>query len=248
MPLSTIIADNSTWVEHLKSDTTPDSHKMFTTESYFASFWKYAAHGVVLLDDKCRIIEANEAFLSLIGSDMAEIATKELKDLLPACEINTDYTIIRAIIDGNEYSLTKEEDICYEFGRSKYIPVKIVATRVPAALGLPFKHMVVHVYDLRNASAGFDYRPNEFKNITWGVLFKQMISEHFTAVLTLLGAMITLLAFTGHLGDTISHIIDKTLNEPSQQKIEKVVDPKKKESCEHQKVLEEMLIKKQNKS
>lgn len=230
---------NESWVEHLKSESTPDSHKMFTTESYFASFWKCAAHGVVLLDEKCRIIEANEAFLSLIGSDMAEIKTKELKDLLPACEINTDYTIINAIIKGHEYSLTKEEDICYEFNNSRYIPVKIVATRVPSVLGLPFRHMVVHVYDMRNAHLGFEYNRNEYKDMTWGTLLKKLISEHFTAVLSLVGGAAMLLAFTGHLGDTISHIIDRSFDDVP--KIEQPAATEKKKPCEHQKVLEEML-------
>lgn len=236
MPFSTIVEQNNAWVEHLKSDETPDSHRMFTTESYFLSFWKYAAHGVVLLDEHCRIVEANTAFLSLIGSDLAEIVTKELKDLLPACELNTDYTIVNAIIEGNEYSLAKEEDIRYKFGTSKYIPVKVVATRIPSALGLPFKHMVVHVYDLRTAHHGFNYQPNEYKNLDWSSLAKQVMHEHFNAVLVLLGTLIMLLAFTGNLGDTISKLIDKFTDEPASH-----VENIKKEPCEHELLIQNAL-------
>lgn len=224
MPLNTIVEQNDAWIEHLKNNDVPDSHRMFTTESYFLSFWKYAAHGVVLLDEHCRIVEANTAFLSLIGSDLAEIVTKELKDLLPACELNTDYTIVNAIIEGNEYSLTKEEDIRYKFGTSKFIPVKVVATRIPSALGLQFKHMIVHVYDLRTPHHGFDYQPNEYKTVEWSALFKQIIHEHFNTVLFLLGALIFLLAFTGNLGDTVSKLLDKIISEPVQQ-IERVEIP-----------------------
>lgn len=238
MPFSNILQQNNAWVDHLKNDETPDSHRMFTTESYFLSFWKYAAHGVVLLDEHCRIIEANTAFLSLIGSDLAEIVTKELKDLLPACELNTDYTIVNAIIEGNEYSLTKEEDIRYKFGNSKYIPVKVVATRVPSALGLQFKHMVVHVYDLRTPHLGFDYQPNEYKGLEWGTLAKQIIHDHFNAVLVLLGALICLLAFTGSLGDTVSKLIDKVIGNETTQ-IEHVETTK--QPCEHERLIQEAL-------
>lgn len=238
MPLNKIVEQNDIWVEHLKNKDVPDSHRMFTTESYFLSFWKYAAHGVVLLDEHCRIIEANTAFLSLIGSDLAEIVTKELKDILPACELNTDYTIINAIIEGDEYSLTKEEDIRYKFGTSKFIPVKVVATRIPSALGLQFKHMIVHVYDMRTPHHGFDYQPNEYKNLDWGTLAKQIIHDHFNAVLILLGALICLLAFTGNLGDTISKLIDKTIddNAPKVEHVEKHNQP-----CEHERMIQEAL-------
>lgn len=209
MPFESVLEPNTNWVDHIKTEDAPDSHRMFTTESYFSSFWRYAAHGVILIDEGFKIIEANPAFLALIGSDMAEIATKELKDIVSACEINTDYTIVNAIIRGKEYSATKEEDLKYEFGTVKYIPVKIVATRVPAALGLPFKHMIVHVYDLRCAHHGIDYKPNEYKNITWNTLIKQLITEHFIAIFWFAVTLMTLLAFTGSLGETVDHLINK---------------------------------------
>lgn len=191
------------WLEYISHDDTPISHKMFTCQSYFDSFWERCEHGILLLDENCNVIEANPYFLDLIGSSLVEIKDKNLQDVVSERTIRADYTNITSIIKANQYSYETNTEVSYKFKGIRMIPVKLIASRVPSSLNYPFRHVIVHIYEIKDA---FVYNEQDYIcNKTWGELFKIWFSKGwFTKwLLVLITIIILILGYNGNLLDFI---------------------------------------------
>lgn len=203
------------WLEYISRDDAPISHKMFTCQSYFDSFWERCDHGILILDENCNVIEANPYFLDLIGSNLTEIKNKSLQDVVSERTIVADYTNITSIIKANQYSYETNTEVNYKFKGVKLIPVKLIASRVPSTLNLPFQHVIVHIYEIKDA---FVYTENDYIcNKSWGELLKIWFSKGwFTKwLLVLLTIIILILGYNGNLLDFIQMLFGAAQNTPT---------------------------------
>lgn len=202
------VGDES-WIEFIQSGAASDPQKIFTSESYFYAFWELADHGVLIIDEAGSIVDANPAFLNMVHSDISEITSMKIKDLLPNIEYKQDIGLFTSVIKGAKKNFEVEANINYEFKDKKQIPVKIIACRIPTESGRPFNHFIVQIYDRRGDSL-YNNLAEDYKNMSWGDLAKKTICEHFTSVILTIFSFTLILALTGDLGAVIGKLIDKS--------------------------------------
>lgn len=151
---STVGSDNEVvqideeWLGHIANPTSPYPLKMFTEQSYYYSFWQNAEHSIVLIDESGRIVSANPRFLTLVDKTLAELNEKSFYDLIDKRFFKRDFINIEAIINSKVYSYNAKSQLKTSKGDKGLVPVKVVATRVPATLHHPFRHIIVQLYEM----------------------------------------------------------------------------------------------------
>lgn len=50
------------WMNYIQGGDATDGQCMFSSESYYDSFWSDAAHGVAIISEEGEVIDANPAF------------------------------------------------------------------------------------------------------------------------------------------------------------------------------------------
>lgn len=221
MAYTGLVEHNENWINLIKSGNATDSQRMFTSESYYQAFWENADHGILLIDEDGNIIDANTAFLDLVHSDIVDVTSKSIRELLPYLQYRKDAQVLRSIVLGKRGTFSKEEEINYEFNEHQQIPVRLVVTRIPSELGQTFKHVVVHVYDLRDPHFGFD-QPNSnpdtvYKELTWSDVGKKLIVEHFSAFCAIIGLLLLLAALTGNFGNLVEKTLEGAIPDQQEQ-------------------------------
>lgn len=201
-----LIVRNDKWIEHIIQEDVPASHRMFAAESYYRSFWESAEHSIILIDEDYSIIDVNPAFCDLVEMTAAEICTKNLKDFIPCYNLHTDMVNIDAMVRGDQYSFS--DDHCVQSKPTKKpVPVRIVATRVPASLQHPFRHIVMHIYE--KGDDGYPLQiPSPVYQGSWGDVLKKAVKEHFTGVLITLVVLFVLCATSGGLAPIIQKLFE----------------------------------------
>lgn len=196
----------SEWLEHISHKDTPISHKMFTSQSYYDAFWERCEHGVLLLDEECRVVDANPFILDLLGTNLVEIKSKCLQDIISERTIRADYTNIVSIIKANQYSYETKTDVNHKFKGVKMIPVKLIAMRVPSSLNYPFKHVIVNIYDIKDAVVYNEY--DYISNKSWSDLLKLYFAKGWVTkwLLLLITVIILFLGFSGKLMELMNLI------------------------------------------
>lgn len=204
--IAKLIVKSDRWIEHIADSEAPYSHRMFAAESYYNAFWEHSEHAIILLDDKCNILEANPAFCEMVNVTAAEATSKNFQDLIPSYHYRTDYVNIKSIIKGDIYSVQTDNEINHEFTGKRKIPVRIVATRVPSSLQHPFRHIVMHIYEL-DAFEGA-HQVVSMPPMTFNQTLCKSIQEHFAAFLFAIVSIIFMIALQGHLGDLFLKLME----------------------------------------
>lgn len=203
-----LIVKSDKWIEHIALKNTPLSHKMFAAESYYKAFWQNAEHAMLLLDENFKIVDVNPAFCELVQITAADATTKSFRELVPDYRFRTDYVNIKSIIHGDQYSFSGDNDIRESFDNNKLIPVRIVATRVPANLHHNFKHIIMHIYELAPYNDQILRQPTPVREETWGEILKCCVKTHFVGALVTIFTIILLVACSGGLSPILQKLVE----------------------------------------
>lgn len=206
-----LVRSNEDWLNHINIDTTQPSHKMFTSQSYFDALWSFAEHGLLLINEDGDIIDANPFMLDLIGTNLAEIQSKSISDIISPRYIKNDYTNISAIIEGKQYSYFRENELKWKYSHTDNIHVKIVALRVPSSLNYPFRHLIMQIYEQpKNHLINVDNQLHNSNQSSWQEIVKKLLLQKWfvTFIFVLIGFLITIISLTGHLGPLINKFFE----------------------------------------
>lgn len=195
------------WFDFITTDAATASQKMFSSESYYTTFWEHALHAIAIVSEDGRIIEANPAFCQLIGIEVHQASGINIRNLIADGEFREDMRMIDTMFLGQMVESVKEERWNFRLdSHGPYIPVRLKAMRIPANRNRPFKHIIIQVYDLR--STKYDMQGKNWANKKTGELAKELLMEHFGKILVALMLLLVLLGLNGSLGETIDKIID----------------------------------------
>lgn len=204
---ASLVQPDEAWMEHIKKSTTPNSHKMFTDQSYHFSFWQNAEHSIILIDEHGNILAANPRFLNLTGTSFADLRDRSFFEMIDVRFFKRDLVNIEAIIDSKVYSYINKTQIKTKNKNKNLIPVKVVATRVPATLNHPFRHIVVHLYEMPDAVIVRNKEVQDMQPFEWKKLFLQ--PWFVKSAMWLIGLLAILISLSGQLQPIIHKLIEK---------------------------------------
>lgn len=207
---SDIVRIDEEWLDKAKSADVPAT-RMFTSESYYRSFWWLAEHGVVIVNNNKEIVYANPYFLQLIGITGAEIIGMNISEIVDTRYWRVDNVNMNVLIRGGQYSYSNEEQIVHRQGRNNnLIPVRIIVSRVPSSLTEEFQHFIVQVYKIEktaqvNGQPFVNQNEQSYTNI-----FKNLLMQPWfiKTALWFLAILVIMLTLSGNL----LPIIEKLLN------------------------------------
>ena len=201
------VCPSDEWLQHIYQEGTPESHKMFTEQSYHDSFWRTAEHGIVLCDTEGNIIACNPYFLDLVESQLDDVLDKSIYNLISERFLKQDYTNIKAIINSRIYSYSNDNELINHDG-NELIPVRIVATRVPSSLHYPFKHLIIHFYEMKKTGA-FEITTlhNRVDEMTWKKLVMQ--PWFIKCSFAIIALIVVLISISGQLFPILQKLLEK---------------------------------------
>lgn len=204
-----LIYPDPQWLEHIQSTTNyvPNSHRMFTDSSYHLSLWENAEHSILLISEDGKILSANPHFCDLVHQTMGELHNESFFKLIDKKYFKRDIINLNEIINSNVYiydSGTQLQDT-----DKKLIPVRMIATRVPASLNHPFRHLVVQIYELTDTHIVKNPEYEKIKNHVFG--WKELILTPWFVKLVFIFLIVLsiLIALTGDLVPLVEKIIHK---------------------------------------
>ena len=201
------VQGNKEWMNYIQGGDATDGQCMFSSESYYDSFWEDAAHGVAIISEEGEVIDANPAFCQLLDIPYNEACGLHIRDFVADGAWREDMRTIDTIAIGRLGETTTEERWKFHLNNNgPFIPVRIRAVRSPTNRAQAFKHIILHVYDLR--STRYDAQGTNWSNKTWPEIGKEVLMNHFGKVAFVLTTLITLLALNGSLGETIDKVIE----------------------------------------
>lgn len=194
------------WLEHIKEENTPYSHKMFTDPSYHLSFWQKANHGIVLIDEEGSIITANPYFCDLVDKSISELRHESFYKLIDARYFKKDILNINEVINSAAYSYQSDTQLTKQ---TKLVPVRILATRVPSTLSHPFRHIIIHIYRLRDVHIVKNPEYEKTKNYIFG--WKELLLQPWfiKSAFVFLTILAVLLSLSGHLVPILEKLLLK---------------------------------------
>ena len=195
------------WIKHIKTAGSTDAQRMFSSESYYLSLWENAPHAMALVSEEAVVIDANQAFCELLGIEYDQALNLNLSEFVADGAFREDRRMIETMVRGAMYSGMTEERWNYRLNpNGPFIPVRLIATRIPATLSRPFRHIIIQIYDLRNHK--YNHEGTDYSNKTWGEIIKHLFVKHFGKIILIFGLLMTLLALNGKLSDTIDKLMD----------------------------------------
>ena len=207
---NSVVRSDKEWLEVSENAEVPAT-RMFTSESYYRSFWDLAEHGVVLVDNNKQIIYANPYFVHMIGVTAAELIGTHISEIIDTRYWNVDNVNMNALIRGGQYSYSNEEHIVRHAGRNnELIQVRVIVTRVPSTLTADFQHFIVQVYKIEravqvNGQPFVNQNEQSYTNI-----FKNLLMQPWfiKTALWFLAILVVMLTLSGNL----MPVIEKLLN------------------------------------
>lgn len=205
-----VVRPDKDWLEVSENAEVPAT-RMFTSESYYRSFWDLAEHGVVLVDNNKQIIYANPYFVQMIGITGAELIGMHISEIVDTRYWNVDNVNMNTLIRGGQYSYSNEEHIVRYTGRNnELIQVRVIVTRVPSTLTEDFQHFIVQVYKIEravqvNGQPFVNQNEQSYTNI-----FKNLLMQPWfiKTALWFLAILVIMLTLSGNL----MPVIEKLLN------------------------------------
>lgn len=207
---NSVVRSDKEWLEISENAEVPAT-RMFTSESYYRSFWDLAEHGVVLVDNNKQIIYANPYFVHLIGITGAELIGMHISEIVDTRYWNVDNVNMNTLIRGGQYSYSNEEHIVRHAGRNnELIQVRVIVTRVPSTLTEDFQHFIVQIYKIEravqvNGQPFVNQNEQSYTNI-----FKNLLMQPWfiKTALWFLAILVIMLTLSGNL----MPVIEKLLN------------------------------------
>lgn len=195
------------WHDFITTGNATASQKMFSSESYYTTFWEHSLHAMAIVNEEGKIIEANPAFCQLIGFESHQATGINIRNLVADGEFREDMRMIDTMFLGQMIEGVTEERWNFRLdSHGPYIPVRLKAMRIPANRNRPFKHIIIQVYDLR--STKYDMQGKNWSNKKTGELVKELLMTHFGKILCALMVLAIILGLNGALGETINKIIN----------------------------------------
>lgn len=207
---NSVVRSDKEWLEVSENAEVPAT-RMFTSESYYRSFWDLAEHGVVLVDNNKQIIYANPYFVHMIGITGAELIGMHISEIVDTRYWNVDNVNMNTLIRGGQYSYSNEEHIVRHAGRNnELIQVRVIVTRVPSTLTADFQHFIVQIYKIEravqvNGQPFVNQNEQSYTNI-----FKNLLMQPWfiKTALWFLAILVIMLTLSGNL----MPVIEKLLN------------------------------------
>lgn len=207
---NSVVRSDKEWLEVSENAEVPAT-RMFTSESYYRSFWDLAEHGVVLVDNNKQIIYANPYFVHMIGVTSAELIGMHISEIVDTRYWNVDNVNMNTLIRGGQYSYSNEEHIVRHAGRNnELIQVRVIVTRVPSTLTEDFQHFIVQIYKIEravqvNGQPFVNQNEQSYTNI-----FKNLLMQPWfiKTALWFLAILVVMLTLSGNL----MPVIEKLLN------------------------------------
>ena len=207
---NSVVRSDKEWLEVSENAEVPAT-RMFTSESYYRSFWDLAEHGVVLVDNNKQIIYANPYFVHMIGITSAELIGMHISDIIDTRYWNVDNVNMNTLIRGGQYSYSNEEHIVRHANKNnELIQVRVIVTRVPSTLTTDFQHFIVQVYKIEravqvNGQPFVNQNEQSYTNI-----FKNLLMQPWfiKTALWFLAILVVMLTLSGNL----MPVIEKLLN------------------------------------
>ena len=204
--LDGIVQGSEEWIQHILTNDSTDGQRMFSSDSYFDSFWEDAAHGVAIISAQGEVIEANPAFCQLLDIEQADAVGIHIRDFVADGAWREDMRTIDTIACGRSGGTTTEERWKLRLNNNgPFIPVRIRVSRIPSNKAKEFKHIILHVYDLRNVR--YDMQGTNWGNKTLKELGKEILMNHFGKIILLLLSICFFMALNGTLGQMIQKAI-----------------------------------------
>ena len=164
------------WFDYITTDAATASQKMFSSESYYTTFWEHSLHALAIVSEEGRILEANPAFCQLIGIETHQATGINIRNLVADGEFREDMRMIDTMFLGQMVEGVTEERWNFRLdSHGPYIPVRLKAMRIPANRNRPFKHIIIQVYDLR--STKYDMQGKNWSNKKTGELAKELLMD-----------------------------------------------------------------------
>ena len=202
-----IVQGSQEWIEYTMTTDATDGQRMFSSESYYDSFWEDAAHGVVIISADGSVVDANPAFCQLLDIEYKEAIGIHIRDFVADGAWREDMRTIDTIAIGRLGGTTTEERWKYHLNNNgPFIPVRIRASRIPSNKAKEFKHIILHVYDLRNVR--YDAQGTNWANKQWSEIMKEVLMKHFGKISFILITLLILLGLNGTLGETVDKVIE----------------------------------------
>lgn len=207
---NSVVRSDKEWLEISENAEVPAT-RMFTSESYYRSFWDLAEHGVVLVGNNKQIIYANPYFVHMIGITGAELIGTHISEIIDTRYWNVDNVNMNALIRGGQYSYSNEEHIVRHANKNnELIQVRVIVTRVPSTLTADFQHFIVQVYKIEravqvNGQPFVNQNEQSYTNI-----FKNLLMQPWfiKTALWFLAILVVMLTLSGNL----MPVIEKLLN------------------------------------
>lgn len=201
-----VVKADEEWLEHIREEDAPFSHKMFTDASYHMSFWQKANHGIILIDEEGEIITANPYFCDLVGKSLAELRNESFYKLIDGRYFKKDIININEVINSAAYSYQSDTQLTK---KTNLVPVRILATRVPATLSHPFRHIIIHLYKLRDVHIVKNPEYEKTKNYIFG--WKEIVMQPWfiKSAFALLALLSILISLSGHLVPILEKLMEK---------------------------------------
>ena len=205
--LHRMVEGSNEWLNHIKSNESTEAQRMFSSESYFTSLWQHSHHAMAIVSEDGTIVDGNPAFCNLLGIEYNECLGLKIKNFVADGQFRQDMRMIQTMVCGRMYQGQTEQRWNFRLNpNGPFIPVRLKATRIPANLTRPFRHIIIQVYDLR--STRYDMQGNNWVNQGWQQILKYLVIQHFGKICGIIMTLLILLALIGTLGQTIDRIID----------------------------------------
>lgn len=209
--LNRIVEGSKEWMQRIQTENSADGERMFSSESYFEAFWDCVGHGVAIISEDGKVIDANPAFCNLLEITYKQAVGLNVRQFVADGQWREDMRTIETMAIGRQGEIVTEERWNKKLNpNGPFIPVRVRAMRIPSERTRPFRHIILHVYDLR--SSRYDMQGNNWANKNFQELCKELLMTHFGKIAFLIFALIVCMALNGNLGESIDKIIDSYTN------------------------------------
>jgi hypothetical protein len=131
--------------------------------------------------------------------EQADAVGIHIRDFVADGAWREDMRTIDTIACGRSGGTTTEERWKLRLNNNgPFVPVRIRVSRIPSNKAKEFKHIILHVYDLRNVR--YDMQGTNWGNKTLKELGKEILMNHFGKIILLLLSICFFMALNGTLG------------------------------------------------
>ena len=205
--LNRIVEGSKQWMERIQTEDSTAGERMFSSESYFEAFWDCVGHGVAIISEEGKVIDANPAFCNLLEIKYEQAVGLNVKQFVADGQWREDIRTIETMALGRQGEIVTEERWNKKLNpNGPFIPVRVRAMRIPTERTRPFRHIILHVYDLR--STRYNMQGDNWSNKNWGELMKELVMKRFGTLSTMLVTLFILLGLNGTLGQTLEKAIE----------------------------------------